>query len=360
MLRVAVILLAVTMSAFMASPTIATFLRNDIVGVDYFVIAEGLRGTLTEAYSVTDPPFAYPPTAKLFLWPMALLPTTIGYALFTAATAALLLCASRRHLARSELALILLSFPFLNAALCGQTTFLVAALMLLGLTTKDRRVAGVILAIGAAIKPQLFLFVPLYVLVNRDWDAVRWGAASMLGIVIVSIGMFGIEPWVQFPAALANYGNVIIQNGVIRWVIAPIGMAMREGWPMWPVAIPCALGALALPFLRYCDPIEALFGLTLAALLVLPFAIPYEAVGLVPLLVRRICRGKLVEVLAYSFFWPGIALLASLRTATAIAFKAYGVRLLDYFYREPRDVGFNVHRSIHVFDSDMDVEKVAR
>jgi hypothetical protein len=310
-LRVSVIVLALVMTAAMLAPTLAKFISMQMFGSDYFVIAKAM-GTLTEiSYWPSDPPFAYPPTTKLFLWPLAFFQTTLGYILFTATTAGAFLYLCRNHLSRLELALIPLSFPFINAALIGQPTFLVVALLLLGLTMKDRRWAGLVLAVAGAVKFQLVLFVPLYLIATRDWQALRYGALASLAILMASVSLYGDQSWLMWPGAVGNYAEVIANGEVIRWVITPIGMAIREGLPVWPIAIPCILAAVALPFLKYDDPIEALFGLSLAALLVIPLGCPDNMLGLVPLLARRIARGSIPETVAYSLYFPGLAVLAS-------------------------------------------------
>jgi hypothetical protein len=347
-LRASVILLALVMTASMASATVGKFISAEIFGIDYFTIARGMAQSLPDAYRSDGLPFAYPPTAKLFLWPMGLFQGMTAYAAFTGATAAAFLLACRRHLSPVELAMVPLSFAFLNVALCGQTTFLVVALMLAGLTAKDRRWAGVLFAVAAAIKPQLLVAVPIYVIATRDGAAFRWGTATISGLIVLSVAIFGIDPWLALVPTLFKYGDVIISTEGIRWVITPIGMAIREGLPLWSVAIPCILGAAALPFLKYADPIEALFGLTLAALLILPFGMPYEALGLVPLLARRIARGGIPEALPFSMYFPGVAILASFATIGVIYMRGgRRGRLVRTDKRESGDAVEADDRAVH-------------
>lgn len=310
-LRAAVILLAVVMSASIAVPTLSKFAALNMFGSDYFVIAKATGEYAEVAYGAANPPFAYPPTTKLFLWPLEYFQTTAGYIAFTTLTAGGFMLACRKYLGRTELALIPLSFPFINTALIGQPTFLVVALMLLGLSLKDRRLAGLVFAVAAATKPQIVALVPLYLLARRDWRAFLFAGGGYALAVMLSISLYSIWSWQEWPAAVANYRDVIVNGEVIRWVVTPIGMATRQGLPVWPVAIPCLIGAVALPFVKYRDPVEALFGLTLAALLILPFGCPDNMLGLVPLLVRRIASGRPVEALAYSLYIPAAAVLAS-------------------------------------------------
>lgn len=309
--RIAVILLAVVMSASIAVPTVTKFAALNMFGSDYFVIAKAMGEFAEVAYGAAYPPFAYPPTTKLFLWPLEYFQTFAGCAAFTAATAGAFLYLCRKHLSRVELALIPLSFPFINTVLIGQPTFLVVALTLLGLSLKDRRLAGLVFAVAAAIKPQLVALVPVYLIATKDWRAFVFAGGGYALAVMLSISIYSIWSWQAWPAAVANYRDVIVNGEVIRWVVTPIGMAIRQGLPIWPIAVPCLIGAVALPFVRYSDPIEALFGLTLAALLILPLGCPDNMLGLVPLLVRRIASGRPVEALAYSLYIPAASVLAS-------------------------------------------------
>jgi hypothetical protein len=122
--------------------------------------------------------------------------------------------------------------------------------------------------------------------------------------------LFGFEVWRLWPATIERYRADILSGEVIRWVISPIGIAERRGFPVWPVALSAGAVALALPFLRYCDPIEALFGLTLAAILIMPYGCPDNMVGLMPLAARNISHGKLVEIIPVALLFPRLTILS--------------------------------------------------
>lgn len=302
---------AVAASAALSVPTLTKFIELGLFGSDYLIIASNLAKPLSSAYLPSaDAPFAYPPTTTILLWPLGLFQS--AYLAFTSVTAIAFLATCRKTMPPLALALVPLSFPFINVALLGQPTFLVVALAMFGLSARDRRLGGVALAVAAGIKPQLVALVPLYLIAIRDWRAFGWAGGIYGALVLGSVVAFGVEGWRLWPSALANYRNVIAGGDVIRWVITPIGMAQRDGFPVWIAAIYGFGTALALPFIKYRDPVEALFGLTLGALLILPYGCPDNALGLVPLLARNIVSGKLVEVIPFSMIFPRLAILVSL------------------------------------------------
>lgn len=302
---------AVIASAALSIATVMKFIELGMFGSDYLIIASNLGKPLSLAYLPdASAPFAYPPTTKLLLWPLSLFQS--GYVAFTLVTATAFLATCRKAMPPLALVLVPLSFPFINVALIGQPTFLVVALTIIGLSKKDRRVGGVALALAAGIKPQLLTLVPFYLLVSRDWRAFVWAGAAYFALVVGSVLAFGYEAWQLWLPALANYRDVIAGGDVMRWVITPIGVAERDGFPVWIAALYCICTALALPFIKYRDPVEALFGLSLGALLVLPYGCPDNALGLVPLLARNIARGKLVEIIPFSMILPKFAILVCL------------------------------------------------
>ncbi len=292
------------------------FAERNAVGGDYAIIARNLAMPLSIAYlpDATEP-FAYPPTTAILLWPLRWMQSQLGYIVFTVAGAACLALICRRYLTPVALFLMLISFPLVNVALLGQPGFLVVALTLAGLAARDRRLAGIAFAVGAGIKPQLLALVPIYLLATRDWRAFMWAGGGYALIVLLSVAAFGLEAWRMWPNTIENYRAIILNGEVIRWVVTPIGMAERSGLTLWPVYIVCGLAALALPLAKYSDPIEALFGVTLAALMILPYGCPDNLLGLMPMAAREIARGRVAPILPFTLWFAPAATFGGIALA---------------------------------------------
>lgn len=302
---------AVAASAYIAITMFEGMAREGIIGVDYYTFVRNVSQPLAVSYAPhPTAPFSYPPTMPLLFWPFA----KLGYLGFTALSVVAFLTVCRKHLPPSALCLAAVSFPVLNVISCGQLTALVIAIALFGLSSTDRRLAGLAFAVAAGLKPQLVAFFPLYLIAIRDWRAFIYAAGGYAGLALASILVFGAPAWVQWFGSIAQYRNVILTGDVLQWVITPIGMAERAGFPVAAVAGISAICALALPFLRYKSPAESLFGLSVASLCVLPYGLAYDALGIVPLSALLIARGNWLPVIPFSLIYPPLTMLTLLGT----------------------------------------------
>jgi uncharacterized membrane protein len=238
-------------------------------------------------------PYAYPPTALLALapfgalafWPALALWTGASFAVFVAAGARLI--PQRRVLA---LALIVLSPAVVLAALAGQTVVLAAGLVALALADLERRprLAGVLLALAAALKPQAALLAPVALVACGAFETLAAAALAGAALAAASILCFGFARWPEWFASLAPFQAVVESiPRLMPGVITPYGAAHELGLAgpaalLWRALF--GLFGLALVWRAFAasrDPAVRLAALGAGSLLAAPYAMHYDGTLLV-------------------------------------------------------------------------------
>lgn len=141
--------------------------------------------------------FMYHPGMLLLLWPLAYLPYVAGYVVWVCvgtAACCIAVAGSRRGW---PLALLVVVTPStLWTILCGQSSLLVAALLVGGLRLAPHRpvLAGMLIGL-ATYKPQLGLLVPVALVAAGQWRSILSAGATTLCIVGLSTAAFGIDVW---------------------------------------------------------------------------------------------------------------------------------------------------------------------
>jgi hypothetical protein len=164
-------------------------------------------------------PFLYPPHYLLVLAPFGLLsPLASGILFLVASFAALVLALSLASETNEEwliLSLAAILCPAAAIVVCaGQNTFLTLALLIGGLGLAGRRpiLAGILLGL-LTCKPQLWLMAPVALLACRQWKALFATAATAFALIVLSVAVFGIHPWLDWfhvmttPSALYTRWN---------------------------------------------------------------------------------------------------------------------------------------------------------
>jgi hypothetical protein len=161
-------------------------------------------------------PFGYPPCFLILLAPFGLLSypaAAVAWVLLTFAGYG----AAMRRWAADRIWLALSFPPLLVSAITGQAGFLTTALFVAGMALLPKRpfLAGLILGL-LVVKPQLGLVLPLALLAAREWRALAGAAAGSIGLVLLSLALFGWEPW---QAWLGNAGLIasIAGEGLAGW-----------------------------------------------------------------------------------------------------------------------------------------------
>ncbi len=165
--------------------------------------------------------FMYHPGMMLLLWPLAYLPYEYGYVLWVGI--GLIACsfavAGHRH--GWPLAVLLVVAPStLWTALMGQSSLLVAALLVGGMLLSPRRplLAGVLLGL-ATYKPQFGILVPVALIAAGQWRTVASATVTGLCIVMISTLAFGIAVW---PAWFDHLSSIVEVRSIHRTEWAPI------------------------------------------------------------------------------------------------------------------------------------------
>jgi alpha-1,2-mannosyltransferase len=163
-------------------------------------------------------PWLYPPHFLLLLLPFGLLSFGASYLLFMLLTFSLLVVAICQFTGRpgfvTAAMLLFPQAPF--AFLAGQNNFLTSAIFVggFGLLGKYPFVGGALLGTGS-YKPQLFLLVPIALVVSRQWKALAGAALMALALTLASVAVFGSDIWQQWFQVMVSPSDTYQ-----RWLVA--------------------------------------------------------------------------------------------------------------------------------------------
>ncbi|PZQ65787.1 MAG: hypothetical protein DI570_00630 [Phenylobacterium zucineum] len=236
-------------------------------------------------------PFLYPPSSFFLFAPLAALPYWVGYGLLVAGGYALFAWAGRRLGAPWWMAL----FPAAGlVALCGQVTFLLGALIAGALSLQKRPyLAGVLFGLAAALKPQLLVLAPVALVGARQWRTLAAAGVTVALAVGLSTVLWGLESWVQWLNAMPRFQNEVVPGspGQLDDGITPYSMLAARGLPgLWALGLAPVALVLAWTSLRRPDPLDQLVMLVGATLMVLSYAMHYEAALLLPAVAAYLAR----------------------------------------------------------------------
>ena len=160
--------------------------------------------------------FMYPPGVMLLVWPLAWLPYGFGYVLWIGV--GLLACVGTLGVRRGGWALSLLlavAPTTLWTILCGQSTLLLAGLIVGGLLLSRRRplLAGLLIGL-AAYKPQLGLLIPVALLAAGQWRTVTAAFTTITAVIFITSIAFGDDIWLVWMQHLHSITNVRTQHAI--------------------------------------------------------------------------------------------------------------------------------------------------
>jgi len=249
---------------------------------DFALVTEAQRPILGETVLR---PFIYPPSALLIIAPFAWLPFYASFIAFIAITGAAFAREGFRIGAHWGL---LAAPPVFLAALVGQTSFLVGALALAGLSQLRSKpaLAGALLGVAAAIKPTLFILAPFALVAGGHWRSLIFAGGGGLCAIALSALCFGVEPWFAWFDAIPRFQALFLENEtLVRTAVSPYALGVRYGFESGWIIVVCGAVALAgvIFTFRATDDVAArlvaLFG---GALLMTPYAMNYELALLAP------------------------------------------------------------------------------
>lgn len=275
----------------------------------------------------------YPPVAMLLAAPLGLLGYLAAYFAWLAATLAVYLAAMRAVLARREAwAWALAAPPAFYNAMYGQTGFLTAGLIALGLANVGRRptLAGICIGL-ATFKPHFGILIPLALVAGGHWQPFGVATITVVAAVAASIAVFGADPWYAYIGTLAHHFGGF-GAGAYEWramvsVLAGLqmsGVSPEQTWLGQYLA--AALAALATLWSWRAAAGDAArmrlaaAVLCAATLLAVPLAYTYDLVLAVPAAgwIWRDLRARGGATAEYALLWTA-ALLALLLKPLAYA-----------------------------------------
>lgn len=275
-------------------------------------------------------PFVYPPSALLFITPLAQLPFWFSLALLSCASLFGLTIAAKR--AGSDPVLLALAPPLVIATVVGQVSpSIICLTMIACLIIRSReRTAGTLLAVAALIKPTLFVLAPVALVAGRHWSAMVCAAATFSGGIAASILLFGTQPWVDWVAAVPEFQRIFAEYpGLMRNSISPFASAVRLGVEHQAIPLLFVVPALActwIAFSRPNDPAMLLAILLGGALLISPYAMHYELAVFGPAMLA-LPRDRLLNV-AIIATWAASLFLNAGVVGLAVAYAAVACSML--------------------------------
>ena len=169
-------------------------------------------------------PWHYPPTFQLGMAPFAALPLWPAMAAWAGLTLGLFVWTCWRILPGALApGAALAAAPTAMNLVNGQTGFLIAALMGLGLLALERRPAGAGLALGLlSVKPHLALAFPVALAAAGRWRVLAVAALAALGFAGLALAVLGPASWAAFVTSVTDTASVL--RGAHRIASAPYEM----------------------------------------------------------------------------------------------------------------------------------------
>lgn len=192
-------------------------------------------------------PFTYPPFAALLLAPFSLVPAWFAYASWTALSVLALAAIVTRALPVGLLQQRLLCFTAVLAACVlvepvqrtfhfGQVNLLLCAMVLLDIGRREGSTRGVLLGIAAGIKlTPLFFFA--FLLLTRQWQALRTATATFLATVLAGFALLPASAWQFWTRTMADtdrIGTVFsVSNQSVLGCLRRVGTPDALERPLW-------------------------------------------------------------------------------------------------------------------------------
>lgn len=185
---------------------------------------DDITKSLSRAVEIKDTgflPWAYPPMFLAIGWLAAHFPYFIALGLYSIVGFAFYMLAVGKLAPRFKESLwIAAAFPgaFVNL-FSGQNGFLTAGLLAAGLFLIDHLPIAAGMAFGAlSYKPQFFILIPLVLAVGKYWKVLFWTFLSASAFAVLSLAVFGFEPWQAFVEGMPATKAQILEINSARWL----------------------------------------------------------------------------------------------------------------------------------------------
>ena len=286
-------------------------------GPDFFTFWDAARSSPVDAYRFDlspghSLPFVYPPPLLLFLAPLKGLARTDAYLVWVAVSVGAFVAASS-ILARRFAPLIVLCPPVVFAAITGQTSLLLGAAILCGLSQFRRPwLAGALLGAALCIKPQLLFLLPAGLIAARAWRVLLVTGLAGAALCVASAAAFGVDAWRAWFDVLPQH-----QAWEAQGHLKTISLAAHAGLAARAMLVAAGCAVTAFAFLRE-DLGLRLTAVIAASVLCAPHAMPYDLSVVAPAALAAITELSLLSLSGVALFVGAVstpwALLAYLAT----------------------------------------------
>lgn len=292
-------------------------------------------------------PWMYAPTFIAFVLPLGFLPYFGALVAWLGMSAIPYLMAIRAMMdnARSAIWIAMAAPPFFYNVMIGQTSFLAAGLIGLGLHQVVRRpyAAGILIGL-ASVKPHLGILIPFALLAGGHWRVALSASATVVSMILASIAAFGIEPWFAFIGMTLFYMDGFA-HGAFAWKIMTSvlslmylsGAELTSAWVVQWCASALCMVTVAWAWWRARRRPDAVLLQAAVLCSAIPLAVPmvfvYDLVVLVIALAAllqdmRLRGGKPWEALALVASMMAILLVKPLGAVPGIAVGMLGIGVL--------------------------------
>ncbi|HEY2135653.1 MAG TPA: glycosyltransferase family 87 protein [Xanthobacteraceae bacterium] len=243
--------------------------------------------------------WGYPLFTLPMFWPLAQLPyflalTVWTVGLFVPFAGVTLSQIKPQDRVRAVLMLAIAPACLINAV-GGQNGFLSAALLLGGILALERRpvLAGMLFGL-LTFKPHLGIVLPFALIALGAWRVIASATVTALGLLALSVAIFGIEPWRQYVDVAGAYQVDLLEHfyGYYAFMMTSItagartlGVPYRVALAIQVIAAVFVLVASCWAVRRTADPCRRAFVLACAAPLVTPYAFNYDLTAVAAVLV---------------------------------------------------------------------------
>src|SRR5206468_3603287 len=191
-----------------------------------------LNANVRSAHGVAYPiAWLYPPVFLLLAAPLAAMPYLAGLLLWQTLSLTVIALTLGAILKDRRAVAIALASPLTPLVLAhGQNAFLTAALLGGGLLALDRhpRTAGGLLA-SLIYKPQLGLVIAPLLIMTRSWRALVSGALIGVGLIGLSLLLWGAGSWSAFVGSL-TMSRMYMEQGAIGFYKSASLFSMAREW----------------------------------------------------------------------------------------------------------------------------------
>lgn len=286
----------------------------------------------------TEQLWGYPPSMLLIAVPFSLIPLSIGFTIWTAASVAALWQAMRWAGLGATATLAALCPSAVEGLLNGQNGGFAAALLVVALAGLGRRpvIAGIALGM-LTLKPQLGVLLPICLIASRDRKASVVAVATAGILLVASSVAFGMEAWSGFFIQTRPFMTAILEHEwtgaaaqinfaspfmAARALSASIGVAYAV---QGAVGLGCAAAVWLAWRRKDADPAMRIALTASLTLLATPYSHSYDLVALGVAVALIITGSKkkftLAERigLAIAWVWPGAMVMAAAFNSPAAA-----------------------------------------